>query len=69
MFESCNGCSQRKVGCHSTCKTHKKDKFKYELMKRRIKNAKATDNAMVDRILEKNDKRAKRTKGKRVGQK
>ena len=44
---SCQGCKERYVGCHSTCKIHKEEKEKYDNDVARIKKEKQNDRDVI----------------------
>lgn len=44
---SCNGCTKRYVGCHSTCKIHKEEKEMYDNKVKTIKKAKHDESDVI----------------------
>ena len=44
MIRTCKNCTERHVGCHSTCKTYKLEKQRHEENQARIRQEKASYN-------------------------
>lgn len=43
-IECCKDCTERKVGCHSSCEAYQKEKAAYEAYCRDIRNKKRNEN-------------------------
>lgn len=59
-FEDCVDCENRKPGCHSYCKSYKKDKEKQLEEKGKIDKYKRMDGEFSEYQKNKNDKRKRR---------
>lgn len=44
---SCQGCTKRYVGCHSTCKKYKEEKLRYDNETEGIKKTKQQDRDVI----------------------
>lgn len=64
----CYECPNRTKDCHTKCHAYLKAKMKHDLMKLKRQKDAEVERTLTDNNIKRIDQRAKKCKGKRVGQ-